>query len=154
MSSTLTAFRALVRKDLVTFLRDRRALVVSVVTPIVIAAFFGSMFGGDGSDTSVSRIPVATVDQDGSDLSKAIVADLAVETSLATVPLSEAAARERVRAGKLHAAIVFPRASAPRRHAHFFAAAGSPPSNFSTIRRSPSCARSSKDCSRSTSCSV
>jgi len=117
MSSTLTAFRALVRKDLVTFLRDRRALVVSVLTPIVIAAFFGSMFGGDGSDTSVSRIPVAIVDQDGSDLSKAIVADLATETSLDTIPLSEAAARERVRAGKLHAAIVFPQgfgAEAPR----------------------------------------
>jgi ABC-2 type transport system permease protein len=108
MSGTLTAFRALVRKDLVTFLRNRRALVVSVLTPIVIAAFFGSMFGGDGSDTSVSRIPVAIVDQDGSDLSRAIVADLAAETSLATVPLNEAVARERVRSGKLRAAIVFP----------------------------------------------
>ena len=38
MSPTLTAFKALVRKDIALFLRDRRALVVSVLTPIVVAA--------------------------------------------------------------------------------------------------------------------
>jgi ABC-2 type transport system permease protein len=105
MSTTLTAFRALVRKDLVTFLRDRKALVVSIITPIVIAAFFGFLFGGDAA---VSRIEVGTIDQDGSELSKAIVADLASDASLATEPMSEAQARQRVQSGKLRAAIVFP----------------------------------------------
>jgi ABC-type multidrug transport system permease subunit len=117
MSTTLTAFIALVRKDLVTFLRDRRALVVSVLTPIVIAAFFGFLFGGNGGDAAVSRIEVGTVDQDGSELSKAIVADLASDASLTTLPMSEAQARQRVRTGKLRAAIVFPLgfgAAAPR----------------------------------------
>jgi ABC-2 type transport system permease protein len=108
MSTTLTAFRALVRKDLVTFLRDRRALVVSVLTPIVIAAFFGFLFGGNGGDAPMSRIEVGTVDQDGSELSKAIVADLAGDASLTTQPMSEAQARQSVRTGKLRAAIVFP----------------------------------------------
>jgi ABC-2 type transport system permease protein len=108
MSPTATAFRALVRKDLLTFLRDRRALVVSVLTPIVIAAFFGFLFGGSGGDAAVSRIEVGTVDQDGSELSKAIVADLASDASLATEPMSDAQARQRVQSGKLRAAIVFP----------------------------------------------
>jgi ABC-2 type transport system permease protein len=108
MSTTLTAFRALVRKDLVTFLRDRRALVVSVLTPIIIAAFFGFLFGGNGGDAAVSRIEVGTVDQDGSELSTAIVADLASDASLTTQPMSEAQALQSVRAGKLRAAIVFP----------------------------------------------
>jgi ABC-2 type transport system permease protein len=108
MSLTLTAFRALVRKDLVTFLRDRRAVVVSIITPIVIAAFFGFLFGGNSGDAAASRIEVGTVDQDGSELSKAIVVDLASDASLMTEPMSEAQARQRVGSGKLRAAIVFP----------------------------------------------
>jgi ABC-2 type transport system permease protein len=117
MSTNLTAFRALVRKDLVTFLRDRRALVISILTPIIIAAFFGFLFGGNGGNAAVSRIEIGTVDQDGSELSKAIVADLANEASLTTEPMNEAQARQKVQAGKLRAAIVFPSgfgAAAPR----------------------------------------
>ena len=45
----LTAFRALVRKDLVLYFSNRRALVMSIAAPIVIAAFFGSIFGA-GAD--------------------------------------------------------------------------------------------------------
>jgi ABC-2 type transport system permease protein len=107
MSTALTAFRALVRKDLVIFLRDRRALMVSVISPIVIAAFFGFLFGGSG-DNAVNRLEVGIVDQDGSTLSKAIVADLSADASLAADQLPEAEARARVRAGKLRAAIVLP----------------------------------------------
>jgi ABC-2 type transport system permease protein len=107
MSTTLTAFRALVRKDIVTFLRDRRALLVSVMTPIAIAAF-GFLFGGSGGETAVSRVPVGIVDQDGSDLSKAIVRDLAGDASLAIELMTEDQAHEKVRKGKLRAAVVFP----------------------------------------------
>jgi ABC-2 type transport system permease protein len=107
MSTALIAFRALVRKDLAIFLRDRRALVVSVISPIVIAAFFGFLFGGSG-DNAVNRVEVAIVDQDGSTLSKDIVADLSADASLAVDQLPEAEARARVRAGKLRAAVVLP----------------------------------------------
>jgi ABC-2 type transport system permease protein len=107
MSTALTGFRALVRKDLAIFLRDRRALMVNVITPIVIAAFFGFLFGGS-SDT-VSRLPVGIDDQDGSALSKSIVADLSADAALAASPLPEAEARVRVRSGKLRAAIVLPK---------------------------------------------
>jgi len=107
MSNALIAFRALVRKDLAIFLRDRRALMVNVITPIVIAAFFGFLFGG--SDETVRQLPVGIDDQDGSALSKSIVADLSADASLAASPLPEAQARERVRSGKLRAAIILPR---------------------------------------------
>ena len=53
MNANFTAFRALVRKDIQIFLRDRRALVVSVLTPIVVAAFFGFLFAGPSSGGSV-----------------------------------------------------------------------------------------------------
>ena len=56
----MTAFIALVRKDLILYLSDRRALLMHLVLPIVIAAFFGSVFGG-GSAGSAGGIDVALV---------------------------------------------------------------------------------------------
>jgi hypothetical protein len=44
----MTAFFALVRKDLILFLHDRRALLMSLALPIIIASFFGFLFGGGG----------------------------------------------------------------------------------------------------------
>jgi ABC-2 type transport system permease protein len=108
MSTDFTAFRALVRKDIAIFLRDRRALVVSVVTPIVIAAFFGFLFGGTGSGDVVSRLPVAMVDLDSSPLSKAVVDSLAQDPALAVKSLTEAEARQEVQSGKMRAAVVLP----------------------------------------------
>src|SRR5271170_1029308 len=109
MTPTLTAFRALVRKDLALFVRDRRALVVSVLTPIVVAAFFGFLFGGTGAGgNSISRMAVGIADLDDSALTKAVLDSLSHDDSLATQVLPEAQARQLVRTGKIRAAIVFP----------------------------------------------
>ena len=109
MSSTFTAFRALVRKDIAIFLRDRRALVVSVLTPIVVAAFFGFLFGGTGSGGNpVSRMKVGITDLDHSALTKAVLESLNQDASLEIQELPEDQALQRVRSGKLRAAIVFP----------------------------------------------
>ena len=67
------AFIALVKKDLVLFFSNRRALVVSIVAPIAIAAFFGYLFGGS-QDKTPSRIPIAVTDLDAGPLSQKIVA--------------------------------------------------------------------------------
>lgn len=109
MSRTLIAFRALVRKDIAIFLRDRRALVVSVLTPIVVAAFFGFLFGGGGAGDTVSRLPVGVTDLDESPLSKAVVESLAHDESLATQLLPEESAQQQVKSGKLRAAVVIPK---------------------------------------------
>ena len=125
MSLSFTAFRALVRKDIATFLRDRRAVIVTVLTPIAIAAFFGYLFGGER--TSVSRLPVAVVDEDGSALSRAVALDLASEEALAVEPTDRATAIERVRSGKLRAAIVLPRDFGAAATAALIGAAPRPP---------------------------
>jgi ABC-2 type transport system permease protein len=109
MSSTFTAFRALVRKDIALFLRDRRALVVSVLTPIVVAAFFGFLFGGTGSGGNpISRMKVGITDLDHSALTKAVLESLNQDASLEIQELPEDQALQLVRSGKLRAAIVFP----------------------------------------------
>jgi ABC-2 type transport system permease protein len=109
MSSTLTAFKALVRKDIALFLRDRRALLISVLTPIVLAAFFGSLFGGTGSGGNpISRMSVGITDLDDTALTKAVIESLTQDESLAMQVLPEDQARQLVKSGKLRAAIVFP----------------------------------------------
>jgi ABC-2 type transport system permease protein len=110
MSSTFTAFRALVRKDIAIFLRDRRALVVSVLTPIVVAAFFGFLFGGTGAGgNTISRMKVGVTDLDHSALTKAVLESLIQDASLDIQELPEDQALQLVRSGKLRAAIVFPK---------------------------------------------
>ena len=109
MSSTFTAFRALVRKDIAIFLRDRRALVISVLTPIVVAGFFGFLFGGTGSGGNpISRMKVGVADLDKSALTKAVIESLNDDASLEIQSLPEDQARQLVKSGKLRAAIVFP----------------------------------------------
>jgi ABC-2 type transport system permease protein len=109
MSPTLTAFRALVRKDIALFLRDRRALLISVLTPIVLAAFFGSLFGGTGSGGNpISRMAVGITDLDDTALTKAVIESLTQDESLAVQVLPEDQARQLAKSGKLRAAIVFP----------------------------------------------
>ena len=68
----MTAFRALVRKDLQLFLVDRRALLMSFAVPIAIGSFFGYVLGGQGNQER-ARIPVISVDRVESAISREIV---------------------------------------------------------------------------------
>ncbi len=102
----LTAFRALVRKDLVLYFSNRRALVMSILAPIVIAAFFGSVFGS-GNDKP-TRIPIAFADGDASPLSKAIAAAVKADPAFEVKEGDEAAAVALAHQGKVRAAVVLP----------------------------------------------
>jgi ABC-2 type transport system permease protein len=113
MSSSFTAFKALVRKDISLFLRDRRALVISVLTPILVAAFFGSLFAPVSGGNSIARMKVGVADLDQSALTKAVLESLTQDASLDVQLLPEEQATELVRSGKLRAAIVFPKGFEP-----------------------------------------
>jgi len=102
-------FLALVRKDLKLFFHDRRAVVVGMLTPIALASFFGYLFGGQGGNAEMSKVPVLVIDQDGSDISRGLTTQLASEKSLEVKPSGLDAAREAVRKGKATVAIVIPK---------------------------------------------
>jgi ABC-2 type transport system permease protein len=102
-------FLALVRKDLKLFFSDRRAMIVSMLVPIVLAAFFGYLFGGQGGNAETSKVPVLVIDQDDSDISRGLITQLAREKSLDVKPSALDSAREAVRKGKATVAIVIPR---------------------------------------------
>jgi ABC-2 type transport system permease protein len=114
-SNTFTALKALVRKDLILYFSNRRALIMTIGAPIVIAAFFGSLFGSGGGKTS--RIPVALADLDGSAISKQIDTALRDDSALDVRDLDAAQAVTAVRTGDVRAAIVLPKGfgeAAPR----------------------------------------
>jgi ABC-2 type transport system permease protein len=104
----MTAMLALVRKDIILFLGDRRALLLNIIMPIVLGAFFGYLFGGAGATGNSAKIQIAVVSQDGSSISQKIVAGLKADTALTVAELPLAEATEQVLKGKISAAVVIP----------------------------------------------
>ncbi|MEO8312869.1 MAG: ABC transporter permease [Caldimonas sp.] len=100
------AFRALVRKDLILYFSNRRALVMSIAAPIVIAAFFGAIFGS-GTDKP-TRIPIGFADRDASAVSKAVAAAVKADAAFDVKEGDDAAVVALAREGKVRAAIVLP----------------------------------------------
>lgn len=101
----MTALIALVRKDLILFLSDRRRLLISLVMPVVIGAFFGYLMGGAGTK---GTIDVALVQQDSSEIGAKIEKGLRADPTLHLTPMSLADAQLAVTKGKQSAAIVIP----------------------------------------------
>ena len=101
----MQALLALVRAEIKLHFSNRRAVLMSIVAPILIAAFFGSLFGGS---SKMAGIPIGVVDLDASALSQRVVAALQAEPSLKTQVTDEATAVEQVRAGKLRAVAILP----------------------------------------------
>ena len=122
----IAALRALIRKDLLLFAADPRALLMSFAAPIAIASFFGYAMGGAGSESEASRIPVLVVDQDGSAISRAIVANLNAEKSLDPKPANLESAREAVRKGAATVAVVIPANFGENAGHAFFSASARP----------------------------
>ena len=103
----LPAWRAMVRKDLLLFFTDRRAVIMSFAAPIAIASFFGFIFSGN-QRAEPARVPVRVVDQDGSVISKAIVRGLTADKTLEVTGGTVDESREAVRRGKTTVAVVVP----------------------------------------------
>jgi ABC-2 type transport system permease protein len=105
----MIALAALIRKDLELFFVDRRSVIMAFAVPIAIASFFGSIFSGPRAGAEPPRVAVAFVDQDGSNISRAVVASAQADRSLrVSLPTAEEA-RAAVRSGTTTAAVIFPK---------------------------------------------
>ena len=104
----LTAIRALVRNDLRIFRTDRRAVIIGIIVPILISAFFGYVFGGSGN-AETGKIPIIVVDEDGSAVSRAIAADLQKDSLVTVQLLDRAQAQQQVKSGKAQVAAIIPK---------------------------------------------
>lgn len=104
----IAAMRALVRNDLRIFINDRRAVIIGILVPILISAFFGYVFGGGGARDGAGAITVAVVNEDTAALSDSIVSALTKESMLAVVKMDRVAADKQVRSGKIKVAVIVP----------------------------------------------
>lgn len=104
----MTAFFALIRKDIRLFFLDRRAVIMAFVAPILIGSFFGYVFGGDPREKELGKILVLVVDQDQGAVSKSVIDRLKADPSLAVELSDEAGARARIKRGKAPVAVLFP----------------------------------------------
>jgi len=107
----MTAFLALVTKDLKIFLGDRRAVIMAFLAPILIGSFFGYVFGPKPAKEQ-SKMQVLFVDQDQSPTTKELLANLQKDPNLNAALSEMELAREAVRKGKVPVAIVLPKAFA------------------------------------------
>lgn len=105
----MIVLRALIQKDLRLFFADTRAVIMSFVAPIVIATFFGYIFGGNGGKTETSRITVLVVDHDASKISQGILADLKARDPLDVRPAALDEARASVKKGTASVGVVIPK---------------------------------------------
>ena len=119
-------FLALVRKDLLLFFGDRKAVIVGILVPIVLASFFGYLFGGQKGSAEMSKVPLLVVDQDDSDISRGLITQLAGDKNLDVKPSTLDAAREAVRKGKATATIVIPKNFGKNAGRALFTAASKP----------------------------
>ncbi|WP_211465052.1 ABC transporter permease [Collimonas silvisoli] len=103
----MSALTALVRKDLILYLSNRRALLINLLMPIVLGAFFGYLFGGSGA-VSNGKVEIALVQLDDSSTSSKIAAGLKADSALNVQELPLATAQDKVRHGKLSVAVVLP----------------------------------------------
>lgn len=102
----MLAMLAIVRKDLTLLLRDRGNAFFTFGFPLMIAIFFGTIFGGTGNR---ARLPIVVVDEAGGKISAAFVEDLAADPLIDVERIEQREDGEnRVRRGKALACVVIP----------------------------------------------
>lgn len=107
-TQTFTQLRAMVGKDLLLTFTDRKAWLLNLVAPIILAAFMGYIFGGSGKKSEPTKIPIAVVDQDNSALSTQVVQSVGADKTLNVKTLTVDEAREQVQKGKIRVAVIIP----------------------------------------------
>jgi ABC-2 type transport system permease protein len=117
---------AMVRKDLLLFFSDRRAVIMSFAVPIAIASFFGSIFSGPGNNSEPAKIDIAVVDGDSSDISRGIVSGLQSDRNLRVAMPPEETARDAVRRGKTSVGVIIPKGFGEAAGTAFFGTAEKP----------------------------
>ena len=105
----LITLRAMVKKDLQLFFSDRRSVIMGFAAPILIASFFGSVFGGSGNSGAPTRIPIMIADQDDGVISRSIVTAIQGDKTLGVTLASPDSVRDAVRHGKVTVSVIIPK---------------------------------------------
>jgi ABC-2 type transport system permease protein len=95
----------ILRKELLSFFKDKRAIMLTFLVPIVLISIFAMAFGGAGGGSSVNTIPLLVVDEDGTAQSKEIVKSLDSVKMLDIKHTTNDTALDFIKTGKIAAAL-------------------------------------------------
>jgi ABC-2 type transport system permease protein len=99
---------SIIRTGWMNLRRDRAAMMLSFIVPIVFFSIFASIFGARRSSTP--RVEVAVVDEDGSERSRRLIASLKAETALKIIDKPDARSAEAaVKKGDVPLALIIPK---------------------------------------------
>ncbi len=100
----MSAILRLALKDLRLLIRDRFGLFWVLAFPLMMALFFGAIFGSGGSGRAAMKVML--VDQDQSDYSRRFIESLDASEAINVVPADDDSARGVVRRGKAVAYLI------------------------------------------------
>jgi ABC-2 type transport system permease protein len=102
----MRALIAIAQKDLRLLFRDKGDVFFTFVFPVILAVFFGFVFGGNSGN---SRIELALVVESDARIAQGLAADLAADGAFEVIRRdTREAAIEDVRAGRVTAVVVLP----------------------------------------------
>lgn len=108
----------LVIKEILRFINEKTAMLLTFIVPVVLIIIFGNIFGGHGgtrgkanlilvnqSESELAKLIEAKLD---SSASLRIIKDYSTENSETRIPYTEETAKDHIEKGKISAAIVLP----------------------------------------------
>ncbi|MFG6449120.1 ABC transporter permease [Roseateles sp. BYS180W] len=104
----MTAWMSLLRLQLQLYFSNRKAVLLNLLLPLVVAAFFGSIFVPQSREAKAVVLTVGWVDEDASALSQRLAQQLTQGGSVQLLRLSKTQAQQQVRDGKLSLAVWLP----------------------------------------------
>lgn len=99
---------SLAKKDAVLLLRDRTGFVVTFVSPLIYAVFFGFVFGERLGSLSASGVVIVAVDEDRSESSTALIEALRLRPGVKLDMPTRSQALDAFRRGAADALVIIP----------------------------------------------
>jgi ABC-2 type transport system permease protein len=97
----------ILKKELQAFFKDKRALMLGILMPIILITVFSLAFGGLGGKGKDHKIQLLVCDEDKTDLSKEMIGGLDSIESLAIFTTTTDSALNLVKRGRYSAALIF-----------------------------------------------
>jgi len=103
----ITLILMLLKKDFIIYLKDKRAVLLSIVLPAITTGFFGYVFGSNAG-TQDPTLEIAAVIEDSHALSQSLLQALQEDNTLHVTILSRTEAENQIQNNKIPSAIIIP----------------------------------------------
>jgi ABC-type multidrug transport system permease subunit len=96
----------ILKKELLSFLKDKRAVMLTFLLPTILISVFALAFGGSGND-DIQKIPLLVCDQDNTSITRQTISDIDSVKMIEVIPCSYDSGMDLVTRGKKAAMLVF-----------------------------------------------